>query len=442
MITYNKKQIIKIALPLVFGLMVQVLVGLTDTAFLGRVGEVELGAAAIGGVFYMLVFIVSQSFCVGAQIIMARRNGEKRLNKIAHVFYQSLNTILLFSAASVVLTYQFAPRILEKNIANQAVCSAILAYLLPRCIGLFFSGTKSVFRAFFIATTQTTQLLPAALILLITNFIFDYLFIFGFCGIEPMGLKGAAIASILAEGCSVLYLTGYLFLKINLKKYGFNKFILWSQSLFVHIFRLSVWIIFQNILNWGTWLYFFIEIEKLGANELAISNILRSISALPFVISGALATTTSSIVSNLIGAGKDHEVIPTAWRIIRVSAIPFCLCFLFMGLFPELFLRIYTNNASLIKEAIYPLYAVLFTYLLTLPAMIYFYCIYGTGKTQVALVIEIVCTVAYLLSVGLVVGYFKLDLIWCWMTELPYYIILWGASYWYIKRQKWCCEII
>ena len=113
MITYGNFQIIKISIPLVLGMMIQVMVGLTDTAFLGRVGEVELGASAIGGIFYIMVYMVLQSLGVGAQIIMARRNGEKKLNKIAAVFYQTIKMNILFSLFCIVIIYEFAKYFLE-----------------------------------------------------------------------------------------------------------------------------------------------------------------------------------------------------------------------------------------------------------------------------------------------------------------------------------------
>ena len=311
MITYKFKDIFNISSPLVLGMLIQVMVGVTDTAFLGRVGEVELGASALGGIFYFLIFMIAQSFCVGSQIIMARRNGEQNYDKIARIFYQTISFIVLFSILSITGMYFGVPSILSTIIESNVVRSAVLIYLLPRCWGLFFSGTKAALRSFFIALTNTRQLLPAALILMISNIIFDYWLIFGGLGIEPMGLKGAAIASILAEAIAVLYLVLYILIFVKLKKYGFNKFTLWNQHLFNEIFRLSIWIIIQNVLSWGAWFYFFIEIEKLGTNELAISNILRSISSLPFILANALAMVTSSVVSNLIGAGKDYEVIPT-----------------------------------------------------------------------------------------------------------------------------------
>ena len=442
MITYNYKQILKISSPLILGMLIQVLVGITDTAFLGRVGEVELGASAIAGILYLLIFMISQSFAVGSQIIMARRNGEKNYHRIAQVLYQTLSFIFSFSAVSIIFIYWLAPQILQSIVQSQLIFEAVLIYLFPRCWGLFFSGTKSAFRAFFVAITYTRQLLPAAIILLVSNFILDYWLIFGGWGIDPMGLRGAAIASVLAEGCAAGYLVVYTVWKIDLHKYGFYKFLLWSQSLFNEIFRLSIWIVVQNVLSWGVWLYFFIEIEKLGENALAISNILRSASSLPFIFANALAMVTSSIVSNLIGAGRDFEVMPTAKRILKLGTLPYYGCMILMALFPEFFLRIYTNNNEIIQQAVAPFYTMLITYLLALPGMIYFYCIYGTGKTQMALFIEVLCSIAYIAAIRIIVGILQLDLVWCWTSEISYYLILLPASYYYMKRNKWCCEII
>ena len=73
--TYNN--IWQISYPIILSLVAQNVVNVTDTAFLGRVGEVELGASAIGGLFYISIFMLGFGFGTGAQILIARRNGEK-----------------------------------------------------------------------------------------------------------------------------------------------------------------------------------------------------------------------------------------------------------------------------------------------------------------------------------------------------------------------------
>ena len=83
---YSGKDIMRIAYPILISLLMEQMIGMTDTAFLGRVGEVELGAAAIAGIYYLAVFMMGFGFGVGAQILIARRNGEKHYDEIGEIF--------------------------------------------------------------------------------------------------------------------------------------------------------------------------------------------------------------------------------------------------------------------------------------------------------------------------------------------------------------------
>ena len=73
---FTNRQILKITFPVLLSLMMEQLIGLTDTIYLGHVGEVELGASAIAGIFYLTIFMVGFGFSIGAQVLIARRNGE------------------------------------------------------------------------------------------------------------------------------------------------------------------------------------------------------------------------------------------------------------------------------------------------------------------------------------------------------------------------------
>lgn len=73
---YTNREIWKVAYPILISLIMEQLIGMTDTAFMGRVGEVELGASAIAGVYYLAIFMLGFGFSIGSQILIARRNGE------------------------------------------------------------------------------------------------------------------------------------------------------------------------------------------------------------------------------------------------------------------------------------------------------------------------------------------------------------------------------
>ena len=87
--TIKYREIWKIAYPIILGSVVQNIISVTDTAFLGRVGEVELGASAIGGVFYLTLIMLGFGFSIGTQIIVARRLGENKHSEIGKIVEHS-----------------------------------------------------------------------------------------------------------------------------------------------------------------------------------------------------------------------------------------------------------------------------------------------------------------------------------------------------------------
>ena len=105
--TFTYAQIWTIAsTPFFISTLMEQLIGMTDAAFLGRVGEIELGASALGGIFYIAVFMLGFGFSIGAQILMARRNGEGNYERIGTIFYHSL--AFLFLMACTLWTHPLA----------------------------------------------------------------------------------------------------------------------------------------------------------------------------------------------------------------------------------------------------------------------------------------------------------------------------------------------
>ncbi|MFR6382049.1 MAG: MATE family efflux transporter [Odoribacter splanchnicus] len=83
---FTNRQILKIAGPILVSVLMEHLIGMTDTAFLGRVGEVELGASALAGVYYLAIFMLGFGFSTGVQIMIGRRNGEGNYTAIGEPF--------------------------------------------------------------------------------------------------------------------------------------------------------------------------------------------------------------------------------------------------------------------------------------------------------------------------------------------------------------------
>ena len=175
---YTNKQIWMIAYPILISLLMEQMIGMTDTAFLGRVDEVELGASAIACVFYMVIFMVAFGFSIGAQILIARRNGEQQYKEIGNLFYQGIYFQIGLAAVMFILSYCFSPLILKRIVASEHIYEAATSYLNWRVFGAFFSFSGVMFRAFFLGTTQTKTLTLNSVVMVLSNVVFNYILIF------------------------------------------------------------------------------------------------------------------------------------------------------------------------------------------------------------------------------------------------------------------------
>lgn len=418
-------------------LLMEQLIGMTDTAFMGRVGEVELGASAIGAVFYMMIFMMGFGFSIGAQIIMARRNGEGNYRQIGDVFFQGLYMILGIALAMLGLCLGFSESFINLAVSSPEVASAAESYINYRIFGLVFAFAAAMFRAFFVGTTQTKTLTLNSIVMVLSNVFFNWVLVFGKFGLPAMGIAGAAIGSVLAEAVSLVFFIIYTRFRIDCRKYGLDKIYKPSAAGQRSILKVSFWTMIQNFISFSTWFAFIVFVEHLGEHSLAVTNIVRNIGSLIFMIISAFSSTCSSVTSNLIGAARQEEVMPTIKRIIGMGymfVIPLAVLF---SAFPELFARIYTNIPSL-YEAVGPSVWVFCSSLVfTVPGNVLFQAVSGTGNTRKAFALEIGTLIVYLAYSALVTLHLRLDVSLCWTTEHVYYLLIGTLCYFYISKGKW-----
>ena len=434
---FTNKQIWRVAYPILISLFVQNFINITDTAFLGRVGEVELGASALAGVFYMAIYMVGFGFSTGSQILMARRNGERRYAAIGAIMLQGTLFLIGLAALMFVLSWFFSPILLSRLIESKPVYEASSIYLNYRAFGLFFSFIGVMFRAFFVGITQTKILTVNAAVMAVVNIVFNYLLIFGKCGFPEMGIAGSAIASVIAEFSSVIFYTVYTLRKIDVRKYAFFSRNNFDVRVIFQILSVSVWTMIQYFLTIGTWFLFFVAVEHLGERQLAISNVIRSLSTLLFMPVSAFAATASTLVSNLMGMGRSDLVFPTYWRIVRLSLFVLLPLMCLLCLFPQWAIRIYSDNQDLIWSCVPVLYVMVSFYFIAIPGSILFNTVSGTGNTRSALFIESATLVFYVLAIYVIVLRSKADIAFCWLVEHVYWSVMLLLSWLYMKKANW-----
>ena len=190
--TFSYRNIWRVAYPILISLVMEQMIGLTDTAFLGRVGEVELGASAIAIIYYMVIFMVGFGFSLGAQIIIGRRNGEGRYRETGKVFWNGLYFVLGLAGILILISELISPYLMKMIVSSEAIYDASLSYVRWRLPGLVFAFITAMFRAFYVGTTQTKTLTFNSIVMVISNIVFNWILIFGKLGCPALGITGAA----------------------------------------------------------------------------------------------------------------------------------------------------------------------------------------------------------------------------------------------------------
>ena len=437
-ITMNStKNIIKVSYPIFLTLVAQNLINIVDTAFLGRVSEIALGASAIAGVYFFALYVVGFGFSQGAQILIGRRNGEQNYSQVGPVFNNGMIFIILLAIAFLISGILINPLIMRIMVSSELIYSAAMEYLNWRVFGFVFGFVNAMFRAFYVGITKTKVLTFSAVLTTLTNVLLDYLLIFGHWGFPEMGIAGAALASVIAEAVATLYVVLYTLRNKAISKYNLFKYFKFEFESVKQILSLSVFIMFQFLISISTWFLFFLFIERMGERPLAVSNIGRSMYILLMIPAQALSTTTGTLVSNLIGAGKSDSVISTTHRIMLLSVV-FVLPFLIITYyFPSFFAHIYSEDAGLIAAALPVIQVVAFAVGFFSIGNIIVNAVSGTGNTKTAFVIEVVTLVFY-------VGYVYYTSIIApqpvhivWMSEFVYWTIIALLGYFYLRSRKW-----
>ena len=435
--TYSYSNIWRTAYPILISLVMEQMIGLTDTAFLGRVGEVELGASAIAIVYYMVLFMTGFGFSLGAQIIIGRRNGEGDYKATGKVFWNGLYFLMGLSGVIILLSELFSPWMMKFMVSSSAIYDSALSYVSWRLPGMAFAFMTAMFRAFYVGTTQTKTLTFNSIVMVLSNIIFNWVLIFGKFGLPALGITGAAIGSSLAELVSLIFFIIYTKRSCDRQKYGLDKAARFEPAVLKGMMPVCSWTMIQHVVSISTWFVFFVYIEHLGERALAISNITRSISGLIWVVLQAFSSTCSTLVSNIIGEGHQEKVMSLVKRILKLSyGIVSVLVILFCAV-PHAIARIYTDIPSLINASVPAIIVMCSSYFINVAGQVFFMAVSGTGSTKTAFRLELVALAVYMVYCTIIIGMMKSDVAVCWTAEHIYAGVLLLCGWLYMRSGRW-----
>ncbi len=424
------------------GSVAQNVINVTDTAFLGRLGDIALGGGAIGGLFYLAIIMLGWGIGIGAQIMVARRFGEGEKKQIGPIIEHTQYFLLLLAVVLIVFFQVFGRSILFNIVESENVFNASYEFLKYRIWGLFFAFTYFSYRAFYVGIGKTKVITYTTLTMVIVNVFFGYALIFGHFGFTAMGVSGAGLASVIAEFSGAAAFIVYTIYNQKVKDFHVFKFVKYDGELMGRLLKVSVPLMLQNFFSFSIWFVFFLIIEKMGEIELAVSNIIRSIYVVLLIPIMGFATAANTLVSFVIGQGRSKEVLSLTWRIALVAAGFSAVLSILCSLFPSAIIQIYTNELQVIQMALPIMHIITIASVMLAIAFVLFNGVSGTGKTNISLILEVGILVIYILATFLFAIPFKQPLAIVWTVEIIYGILLSIISFIYLRSSHWVGEKI
>ena len=432
----TNKEIWAIALPIMLGNMAQTIINFTDTAFLGHVGVIALGASMLAGLFYFVFTTIATGFAIGIQIIVARRFGEGRLDRIGVIFEHGSIVVMILGLILFSILYFFSDALLLWLIDSPNIYEASLEYIKYRRFGIMFVCFNFLFRGLYIGIANTKVITYSTIIMAIVNIFLDYCLIFGNFGFPEMGIGGAALASFFAEVSAFIFFTAYTYFSLRKKEYGIFKLHKIESELMKRILKIATPTMIQKLFSFSVWFVFFIMIEKMGETATGISSIVRSIYMILITPCFAFATTTNTVVSRTIGEGHADQVYSTVFKILKNCLICTVPIVILAAIFPMQIVNIYTDDLDFAKLVIPSIFVICSGTIFQAIGNAYFEAVSGTGNTSAALYLETIVLVVYVAFVWLISN-IATSVEWVWTAEILYGSLLGIMCILYMKFAKW-----
>ncbi len=325
---------LKLASPVIVGLLGHTFVQLVDNIMVGQLGTAELAAVSLGNSFFFVAMSLGIGFSTAITPLVAETDGAKDIAAGRNVFIHGLLlcTFIGFFLSLAVLVSK--PLLYQMGQPEEVVVLAF-PYLKWVAISLIPLISFQGFKQFSEGLSHTRPAMYATLLGNVINVVLNYFLIFGFWIFPKMGVEGAAIGTLVSR-CSMLVFMAF-YVRFNKHFIAFAQGIVWKKSdwnLFKKIIRLgfpsALQMFFEVVFfTAAIWLSGF-----LGKNPQAANQIALNLSSMTFMFAMGLGVAAMIRVGNQKGKQDFISLRRVAYSIfllIFLLDILFCIFFLIMN---------------------------------------------------------------------------------------------------------------
>lgn len=313
-----RKEIVRLALPIALQQFMTALVGACDAIMLGKLSQDAMSAVSLATQVTFVFNLFMFAFMAGENMFVAQYYGKGDYTGISQVF--SLVTKICGCIAVVFLAGTlFFPEQLMRILTNEETLIVLGSeYLRVIGISYVFSGIAQTFLAIMknCGAVNMSTLINGVMVIL--NIALNAVFIFGLSGFPKMGIKGAALATVLATVMQFLWSVGYVLCRIRAVKFSLRSC---EKKLFGRFWQKTVPLLINN-LAWGIGFSMYsVIMGHLGTDAVAANGIANISKNLVVCFCLGLGNAGSIIVGNRLGADRLQEAKEAGVTLTRSAII-------------------------------------------------------------------------------------------------------------------------
>lgn len=313
-----RKEIVRLALPIALQQFMTALVGACDAIMLGKLSQDAMSAVSLATQVTFVFNLFMFAFMAGENMFVAQYYGKGDYTGISQVF--SLVTKICGCIAVVFLagTLFFSEQLMRILTNEETLIVLGSEYLRVIGISYVFSGIAQTFLAIMknCGAVNMSTLINGVMVIL--NIALNAVFIFGLSGFPKMGIKGAALATVLATVVQFLWSVGYVLCRIRAVKFSLRSC---EKKLFGRFWQKTVPLLINN-LAWGVGFSMYsVIMGHLGTDAVAANGIANISKNLVVCFCLGLGNAGSIIVGNRLGADRLKEAKEAGGTLTRTAII-------------------------------------------------------------------------------------------------------------------------
>lgn len=344
----RRHRILALALPIIGGMVSQNILNLVDTYMVGSLGDAALAAVGMGGFAHWLAMAFITGLATGVQAMAARRMGEGKTDEMAVPLNGGLLQALVLGIPITIGVSLATPAFFPLLVDDPAVYELGIPYLRLRLIGMTAVAMNFAFRGYWNGVNLSKLYMGTLVSMHLTNFLLNWLLIYGHFGLPEMGVRGAAIGSAVSAFVGTAIYVG-LGIRHALDAGFLRGMPEWPTM--KTMLRLAFPSGVQQLFFAGGMTAFLWIMGQIGTPELAASNVMVNLILVAILPAMGFGLAGASLVGQALGRREPDEARAWGWEVAMLAGVVVGGLSLPAAVFPEFFLGLFLRDAETVSLA-------------------------------------------------------------------------------------------